>query len=647
MWIAAARKRTDVVPGTLAFFQSELRHLTLATEDATRALHRSLASGVDQLNAFLHKLQEDASLNDDLWELLEPAADTDDDSVLVKLETPPPAKRGHSELLAPAPRVLAPRSELRNSAPPSSPARGPPSPDADLSYIPVKVEPPRLLPTESIPPPQTDHPVPKRPAPAPPPRPTNYNGTTSTTTIGATGATEPSPSHGLPLGRVSVHALLSGAMRLSLSDPDDSFQAISSAIRKSFAGKPHDRSSARLDPVVLPQIKRETKTPKRSSVYVPLPSREPLAGFSSVRNSVRRTTLAKPSRMLEKLESETASGSSIKPKQNKTARTLSTIRKNLAPDKPLAIAAPRSPNDFLRRSRNVFMNLRPAPVSPTRQSRIRPPSPVRVPSPKRTVASPTRQQKSPAHSPVRSPARPATRSPTKSARSVTRSPTRSATRSPSLLERLRAPTTASAAKTSPVKERRPDPVFRNKFLTTSLDPNNPPPLNITSLKPQLLPPHSPRKHGLEESLRPAKARDVRPDPPHVDLKPAPVVRPERKTPLRSRATDSRRAHGNNVPLPLEARGKFVRSRKPAKLAEPQTPTTRYTADNLPDIPSDDDAKGGTYLQEWAATPELQRIMEEKKHTDPVAIFGEVPPLDMEAIFDSHSSRSRGAPTPSP
>ncbi|KAK7676554.1 hypothetical protein QCA50_020478 [Cerrena zonata] len=148
--------------------------------------------------------------------------------------------------------------------------------------------------------------------------------------------------------------------------------------------------------------------------------------------------------------------------------------------------------------------------------------------------------------------------------------------------------------------------------------------------------------------------------------------------------------GNAVPLPDAARGgKFTRDRKPISSSTianprrkikntdyilpnpkkprhvvpsanpvstesildelPRTPTKDepYTADNLPDIPSDDDTnqRDRKYFKNWAATPELQRILDEKRNVDPISIFGEVPPLNMDEIFESQASRFRGRASP--
>lgn len=308
-----------------------------------------------------------------------------------------------------------------------------------------------------------------------------------------------------------------------------------------------------------------------------------------------------------------------------------------------------------------------------------------------------------------------------------------------------------------------DAIIKNKFLTTSLDPDNPPKFSIAS-KSQKLAPLPSKKHmlpmGEDLNLRPTKSRDskrfgsiiekyevdahkaheksTRPSyhkpeivfngltslrlqsPSHnkhsesdkksdsaqsksitkssnsannFGNKSEPIsklnvndvtIKPHKKPNdnlIESQLHSIRRGAtaGNAIPLPDEARGKFSRRKGrvgtagPSKGSNdasgmdksnilnglndydthneaPKTPlrnNTHYTADNLPDIPSDDEQnnKGEKYLQNWAATPELQKRMEEKRNVDPVTIFGEVPALDMDEIFESQASRYRGRPSP--
>lgn len=85
--------------------------------------------------------------------------------------------------------------------------------------------------------------------------------------------------------------------------------------------------------------------------------------------------------------------------------------------------------------------------------------------------------------------------------------------------------------------------------------------------------------------------------------------------------------------------------------DPKTPASdrkiQHIEDILPDIPTDDeDNKPHKVLQSWAETPQLHKIVMQNRTIDPVEIFGEVPRLNIEEIFESQASRSRGKSSPS-
>lgn len=87
---------------------------------------------------------------------------------------------------------------------------------------------------------------------------------------------------------------------------------------------------------------------------------------------------------------------------------------------------------------------------------------------------------------------------------------------------------------------------------------------------------------------------------------------------------------------------FADPRTPAKDRKLQT-----VEDTLPDIPTDDeDNKSHKVLQSWAETPQLHKIVMQNRTIDPVTIFGEVPRLNIEEIFESQASRYRGKSSPS-
>lgn len=87
---------------------------------------------------------------------------------------------------------------------------------------------------------------------------------------------------------------------------------------------------------------------------------------------------------------------------------------------------------------------------------------------------------------------------------------------------------------------------------------------------------------------------------------------------------------------------FTDPKTPAKDRKVQT-----AEDTLPDIPTDDeDNKSHKVLQSWAETPQLHKIVMQNRTIDPVTIFGEVPRLNIEEIFESLASRYRGKSSPS-
>lgn len=87
------------------------------------------------------------------------------------------------------------------------------------------------------------------------------------------------------------------------------------------------------------------------------------------------------------------------------------------------------------------------------------------------------------------------------------------------------------------------------------------------------------------------------------------------------------------------------------LTDPRTPAAdrkiQSLDDTLPDIPTDDeDNKSHKVLQSWAETPQLHKTVMQNRTIDPVTIFGEVPRLNIEEIFESQASRYRGKSSPS-
>lgn len=992
---ASKSKRNEVVPGTSAFFQNELILSSAATRDNTKSMFDSLTENMNHLTSLVKTLQGD--LVEALWDqLLElsPEKTHDDTQSLqlsqtttniesdIKSTTDLLVSSNHIDKVTvdknlqtfnstvlivdkekPKNTLLIPPPEPTPSSPtnstnngekstPSSPATNnvekPIPTTLHSSPTPVKVPKLPIPPVELF---QTSNPLPS----SSPARGYGFPNTSPNadlsfipiaSTINPNKRIISNPTTNFEKGAVStskpsksIHTLLASEDQNEEPEPDfdDSFQAISTAIRKSIAGKlsishnlrntllpvdiknesddtakesnkyeSHIPSTSSInvknDPFQSAKKPMHNRTPKRTSVFVSLPSREPLSGMSSsVRHSVKlkdedsvsssllqrleaskddRTTSHQPSysrrntthpevldsnyiRHSMKGKSSANEIETDKPKptteissqKSRSILTISAIRKNLInvdskPDlgpqhesTPIKKSEPSTAtaNDFLRRSRNVFMNYGPKPLSQSSSKKSSPepkskgsdlpssaklgflsrdrelkPSRTTIPkSPILSSAKSSSRSKSPVRSRSKSPDKsirnvpslpprkvsPIRKYSSASSRNSSRSPTRygrnleiSAKNSPTdyksvlvtseskskilkekvtadVVTRLLAPTTSSAAKRvslnspSVVKElRKTDHTIRNKFLTTSLDPKNPPQLNMLLSKAPLLPPLSPvRRNALphddngrllrhkdmkikslmaerqEAATQRVKQKIVNPLTHKTDNKinnnqklssTANTVLPERKsshavskgrvatkqanvqtklepavklTTTKVNLKPTKRpnenlvesefksikrgpAHGNSVPLPEEARGKIRRDAKSVSQTpsnkrkatalritldstksgyEKTTPkaipfakdratdilstpaAVQYTPDDLPEILSDDDEqRSKKYLQVWASTPELKRIMEEKKHVDPVSIFGEVPPLNMDDIFESQASRLRGRPSPS-
>lgn len=67
-----------------------------------------------------------------------------------------------------------------------------------------------------------------------------------------------------------------------------------------------------------------------------------------------------------------------------------------------------------------------------------------------------------------------------------------------------------------------------------------------------------------------------------------------------------------------------------------------TPSDLPEILTDDeDKKEKRILEPWAQTPQLKRLLLHQQHLNPDTIFGAIPPMNIEDIFESQASRQRG------
>lgn len=599
---------------------------------------------------------------------------------------------------------------------------------------------------------------------------------------------------------------------------DTSFQAISSAIRKSFAGKvsmgnsdhtaPHmtpglakgDQVSfpGRLSVIEGQRIKKEsdersgelqipynnpstqsasrsTRLSKRTSVFVSLPSREPISYLSNKRHSIKvkleesenklsaNSGINKALRQAN-LESNSSLVSKIpqhsKPSHSGRSTTVGNLSKaHDLQQQELSTAVSDIPDGKDTLSRSATISNRPnsliSSASPTKnssplyaasmRSKSKPGSsqgsrttdfgspkhgPPRLATSERRPRSRSRSpvkalqrnSKSPQKSPTLDSTAPLKRQKTTSPEKVpqlssapsSRSPTRYGTRDERMTgvsgrysvatstsastpgdeknSHARATTDSSATKQKVSKEKR----SQNKFLTTTLNPQNPPKFNPVKTK---IKNPSPIKRFLDTdaekerlelkerrlrmnefeankvSLQPSTAETGTtsgferrpPSPPKRDAhgikreslppKNERYLKKAKKPVVSEAATITRRkAVGNAQPLPDAARGRFVRDRArqdkskqdttPVRSAnrgpQPKSPvrvgvstSPAIMGDTLPEIPSDEESlKKNKYFKTWANTPELQKIIQGNQDINPVDIFGTVSDLRMDEVFKS-------------
>lgn len=595
-------------------------------------------------------------------------------------------------------------------------------------------------------------------------------------------------------------------------ESDTSFQAISTAIRKSFAGKLsmgnfsstvplYERKEAELrkthgvsraEGQLKPdntKVSRQTiagqllrpksvyNSSKRSSVFVSLPSREPIAYLKRLSNKVKteeielqsRKTVAEAGSHDKSLHTAAKAAPKISRKVGLHETSLSTHRKleTKSNNVPAANTSSLLSSELFSLKGSTALKFNYAPEMTQRKSRSpeRAKSPKRARSPKRAKSpelksisqskpnmvakkvtrttasgSPSREKvagsfRSALHAPSsrgRSPVRSAIKKESHSSKDSSRSPTKyshvddggsteasptnysnlnvkdehGSDRGSEVLQRLTLPTSASAAKLSKTPNAR-DTILKNKFLSTTLNPDKPPLFNPVKGKPRN---RSPIKKAGEPSVEQKGAEikrflvndHTRPKRKITialnhksDLRAANPVShntiPQKRSisPSRSRKADKssnhsevhkrgpepldtnvvprKRGGGNAVPLPDAARGKFSKEKAKEKttwdVTTPSRPSKSSRASKsmfnipssaspgmgpheLPDIPSDDEAlKKTKYIKSWAETPELLRVMREKSNLDPLSVFGEVPVLKMDEVFESVASRQRGQATP--
>lgn len=589
---------------------------------------------------------------------------------------------------------------------------------------------------------------------------------------------------------------------------DTSFQAISSAIRKSFAGKVsmgqseqavqspglsknslgYSRRSSGRNYVKIKQESDETRSrdseslltakappsvtnrvSKRTSVFVSLPSREPISYLSNKRQSIKvkveepdkslppinlaltqatNQPSVRPSKIPVDITNDRRDAASTKglskPANAKTSLAqpiknsdlivqdsemktkLSKSASSRSPTKhssPLYAASMRSRSKPGSSQSSRTTNLGSPPHGPPRLStservpRSRSRSPVKglqqsTISPRKT---PTVQQRSSLRARRASPEKvpqlssaPSSRSPTRYGNGelsgdepgrysvATSASTPGGTKLSEGL--LMAPSSTGLTKSlqNSGKEKR----SQNKFLTTTLNPQNPPQFNPVKTRIKnpspikrfldtdaekerielkerrmrmnelaankvALPPLGTDNVDSEKSLQPRKSppRKRAPSPMKREILPsrddARASHKIRKLGDTESVGHSRRraAVGNAQPLPEAARGRLVRERakeKP-KIEEKRTPirpsgrstktpvrvgvsgSPAIRGDALPEIPSDDESlRKQKYFKNWANTPELQKLIRSNHKLNPAEIFGEVSDLRMDEVFESTS-----------
>ncbi|KAK6466023.1 hypothetical protein DFJ63DRAFT_38932 [Scheffersomyces coipomensis] len=123
---------------------------------------------------------------------------------------------------------------------------------------------------------------------------------------------------------------------------------------------------------------------------------------------------------------------------------------------------------------------------------------------------------------------------------------------------------------------------------------------------------------------------------------------EEKTP--SRVTSNKKQTYDSKSSASERRTTFKSMPILYPQSNPSTPRRKtYTAETLPDILTDEEDnssnKSKKILQSWGSTPELRRIVLQNKEINPATVFGEVPKLVIEDIFDTQASILRGKQSP--
>lgn len=205
------------------------------------------------------------------------------------------------------------------------------------------------------------------------------------------------------------------------------------------------------------------------------------------------------------------------------------------------------------------------------------------------------------------------------------------------------------------------PKSRNKFMTTTLDPRKRLSRHVPRIKSPVKSLRKPNniepKTSLDVSKIPVLSKSLGKSNSSVTPKQDPTIgskqlnnnllhkstlsRPtSRKEPEPSTSTNykRRRLAGNAIALPDAARGIIVRRDVKVKStdATPNNGVDPKLALETPKLPhiGDDDVQ--TVLEPWAQLPMLEQLVLKSKKLDPKDIFGDVPPVDLDTIFDKHN-----------
>lgn len=403
---------------------------------------------------------------------------------------------------------------------------------------------------------------------------------------------------------------------LASSDSEDSFQAISAAIKRNVLEKEltlRGKSEGNLRDTIQ-------CTPRRpSSKFVPLPARTPIVLNRTAHAADEMSTKPPPIISIK----NKFSPRKLPAKRNSPIPKLVKVPLSLQ-----AIVIPPNSDTFepshLRSSFEVSKDEQPrssaslwgkigeyrqlSPKKPPQSSPMKPP---RGSSKKPLQSSPKRSpqwnvKRSPVHgsSPLRQ--QPSLKSPSKIAIPQLKSPK---------LDHVAAPTVSSAAK----RKKQDVKKFENRFLTTTL---------------QRTPRTFDRAKSTKVMEKPPKAQ------PKVDIQ-----RPTKKSMMEQRSEAAALKARQKIVLNLRKSESKVLRDEVEQVEPPKTPV-KYTPDNLPDVHSDDNhSPSSKVLQPWGSTPELYRIAKSKKKVDPFKIFHKSNRVNLLEVFNKHVTAQSPAPTP--